>query len=449
MGNALTVDVVGPIVSDDPLLNEYKAATLDDFRDAKESFETLQGTLGDKMTVNPEEFNDIFSLICQDSLEHFALFDSWEVDKVDVTEVFAVIIVYCNATMEEKVPFLFDLFDFDHSKMISQDELVLLMLCTTRGLCKVNGKISLDELTEWIVHERTVVTYLAKFANTRVIYENQVQYDLMLKELSTAFLNFAEPEKDKLKFQCSEDVCEELIQRYCPAAGKYEIDFLLQKMNKSMKNTRSLVKYGESNVSDNAISMDAFFFVLSPFIAFLAADDDGEHSINIKELKILLWLMFGSEPSSKMVENFKNALDSNHDDSLNAMEWVSYALETNEQTGSQSIVNQIHLLFATSDVNGDAILTLPELQRGLISIFTDHLEPVNTPSKPVKSVETRRQAQFSTISSLATDLVKEIMGELDANDTRRIEWYEFRQHLEYLDRRVMEIKTYIETHVSG
>lgn len=294
-----------------------------------------------------------------------------------------------------------------------------------------------------------MVTYLAKFANTRVIYENQVQYDLMLKELSTAFLNFAEPEKDKLKFQCSEDVCEELIQRYCPAAGKYEIDFLLQKMNKSMKNTRSLVKYGESNVSDNAISMDAFFFVLSPFIAFLAADDDGEHSINIKELKILLWLMFGSEPSSKMVENFKNALDSNHDDSLNAMEWVSYALETNEQTGSQSIVNQIHLLFATSDVNGDAILTLPELQRGLISIFTDHLEPVNTPSKPVKSVETRRQAQFSTISSLATDLVKEIMGELDANDTRRIEWYEFRQHLEYLDRRVMEIKTYIQTRVLG
>ncbi|EEY62917.1 EF hand containing protein, putative [Phytophthora infestans T30-4] len=159
------------------------------------------------MNVNPEEFDDIFSLICQDSLEHFALFDSWEVGKasrlflsVDVTEVLAVIIVYCNATMEGKVPFLFDLFDFDHSKMISKDELVLLMLCTTRGLCKVvgkprpatdslevlatdafsridrdqNGRISLDELSEWIVHERTVMTYLAKFANTRVIYENQV-----------------------------------------------------------------------------------------------------------------------------------------------------------------------------------------------------------------------------------------------------------------------------------
>ncbi|KAF4033589.1 hypothetical protein GN244_ATG14488 [Phytophthora infestans] len=113
------------------------------------------------------------------------------------------------------------------------------------------------------------------------------------------------------------------------------------------------------------------------------------------------------------------------------MEWVSYALKTNKQTGSQSFVNQIHLL------------------------LRDVGQPVNTPSKPesareeVKSVETRHKSQFSTISSLATDLVKEIMGELDANDTRRIEWYEFRQHLEYLDRRVMEIKTYIETHVLG
>ncbi|KAF4033586.1 hypothetical protein GN244_ATG14485 [Phytophthora infestans] len=78
--------------------------------------------------------------------------------------------------------------------------------------------------------------------------------------------------------------------------------------------------------------MDTFFLVLSPFIAFLAAYDDGEHSINIKELKILLWLTFGSEPCSKMVDNFMNALDSSHDDSLTVLVWVSYALETNKQT---------------------------------------------------------------------------------------------------------------------
>ncbi|KAG3144949.1 hypothetical protein PI126_g13935 [Phytophthora idaei] len=486
MGNTLNLDSPDPIVSDDPLLKEYSAATIDDFRDAKENVDTLQATLGDKMTVTPEEFDEIFSLICQDSLEHFALFDSWEVGKVvDVMEVFAVIIVFCTATMEEKVPFLFDLFDFDHSKMISRDELVLLMLCTTRGLCKAigmprpatdslealtidafsyidrdrNGKISLEEFTEWILHERSVMAYLAKFANSRVIYENQVQYDLMLKEICAAFLNFAEKnttEQDIPVLLCSEVYCEEIIQRYCPTAEKHEIDFLLRAMKNIMKNPESTVKYEEYGVPDKSpsmISMDAFFLVISPYVAFLAADDDGEHSINIKELKVLIWLMFGSEPSSTMVENFMKSLDDNHDNSLSAMEWVSYALETNKQTGRQSFANQIHLLFATSDVNGDAVLSLPELQDGLVSIFTDHLERVQAPSKPesaweeLTSAEKRQKSQFSTISSLINELVKEIMGELDADDTRRIEWYEFRHHLAYLEHRVMEIKVYIQEHV--
>lgn len=49
---------------------------------AKDNFDTLQATVGDKMTVTLEEFDDIFSLICQDPTEHFELFDSWELGKV-------------------------------------------------------------------------------------------------------------------------------------------------------------------------------------------------------------------------------------------------------------------------------------------------------------------------------------------------------------------------------
>jgi hypothetical protein len=65
------------------------AATIDDFQEAKESFDTLQATVGDKMTITPEEFDDIFSLICQDPSEHFELFDSWEVGKVVCHEPFS------------------------------------------------------------------------------------------------------------------------------------------------------------------------------------------------------------------------------------------------------------------------------------------------------------------------------------------------------------------------
>lgn len=64
------------------------SATIDDFMEAKDNFDQLQAALGDKMSVTPEEFDEIFSLICQDPQEHFALFDSWEVGKVVCCELF-------------------------------------------------------------------------------------------------------------------------------------------------------------------------------------------------------------------------------------------------------------------------------------------------------------------------------------------------------------------------
>lgn len=57
-------------------------ATTKDYAIAKNNFDVLQETVGDKMTVTEEEFDEIFSLVCQDSSEHFKVFDQWELGKV-------------------------------------------------------------------------------------------------------------------------------------------------------------------------------------------------------------------------------------------------------------------------------------------------------------------------------------------------------------------------------
>lgn len=56
--------------------------SVEDYYGAKENFDQLQEAVGDKMTVTLEEFDEIFSLICQDPAEHFELFDSWDLGKV-------------------------------------------------------------------------------------------------------------------------------------------------------------------------------------------------------------------------------------------------------------------------------------------------------------------------------------------------------------------------------
>lgn len=58
------------------------AVSVDDYYTAKQNFDELQATVGDKMTVTLDEFDEIFSLVCQDPAEHFELFDSWGIGKV-------------------------------------------------------------------------------------------------------------------------------------------------------------------------------------------------------------------------------------------------------------------------------------------------------------------------------------------------------------------------------
>ncbi|KAG7384035.1 hypothetical protein PHYBOEH_009664 [Phytophthora boehmeriae] len=500
MGNSLNLESAEPIVSDDPILKEYKAATIDDYMGSRESFNTLQETVGDKMTVTSEEFDEIFSLVCQDPLEHFELFDAWKVGKVDVMEVFAVTIVYCDAAMEEKIPLLFDLFDFDHSKMISQNELVLLLLCTTRGLCKALrmprpaidtlealavdafsktscdqcDRISLDEFSQWVVNERTVMAYLAKFINTRMIYDSQIQCDLMLKEICTTFVNFAEHKKSKegqRAWFCPVYICEEIIQRHCPAAEHQEIAQLLGIMKTVMESNNACNQEvliddkaeqiqwtSGSQTTTDLISMEAFCLVMAPYVAFLAADEDDKHVIDTNELKVLVCLLRGSEPSSSTIACFMESLEQNRDDRISAMEWVLCALETDNRTGTQSFATQLHLLFATADLKGGAVISLPELQAGLTVIFRDHLARVKA-TKPQalaesawgdineEPAEPRRKSRFASVSNLVTELAKEIMEEIDPNQAQKIEWYEFRQHLDYLEQHVLQTKIYIEDHI--
>jgi hypothetical protein len=86
-------------------------ATVEDYHTTLENFETLSESQGgDKMTLNMDEFDEVFSLICQDPSEHFKLFDTWQIGKVDALEVLAVTIVFSKSTMEDKISLLFNLY---------------------------------------------------------------------------------------------------------------------------------------------------------------------------------------------------------------------------------------------------------------------------------------------------------------------------------------------------
>lgn len=399
-------------------------------------------------------------------------------------------------------------FDFDHSKEISHSELVLLMLCTTRGLCKVvgfdrpaadeleqltthafssidrdcSGQISLAEFSDWVVHERSVVSYLTRFASTRVIYANQILFDSLIKQLCSLFVERSIGLGDEngggttgKQLACSRDSCEEIIKRVCAVVTPREVEYLVDTMHTCMQRKQLQIPQPEktdertqesppSLTEPAMIRMDVFCTVMSSYVAFLAADEDQQHQIDLQELRVLLWLIRGKEPATGVVDSVMKALDKDHNGQLSALEWVSYALESDRRTGNLTFTTYMQLLFTRADRNNDAVLTLPELSAGLteilLSLIDSHgdmqsylLEDEAATGGSLKrppvspSRLRRRQSQLVAIRNLIGGLANEFMLALDQNESHQIEWYEFRQNLDYLEFRIDETKRYIHGHI--
>lgn len=379
-------------------------------------------------------------------------------------------------------------FDFDHSHEISQHELVLLLLCTTRGLCKVigldrpitadlealatsafvsidrdaSGAISLSEFTAWALHEPSLRLYLERFAATRLIYESQRAYDALLQRLCNAFVTCAVPllvglssPNNDQQLACSAETCRDVLTRQCPSTTALEADYLVQAMAETMARRVS----AEWLLPPlQMVTLEVFCIVAAPYAAFVIADEDAQHVLSRAELLVLLWLLRGKEPSPATVESYLHSLDHDKSDTLSALEWVTYAVENDARTGRLAFAIQVQLLFTNADQNGGAVLSLQELTVGLKAMVLQAFvaeeavrvaseQKPQSQSQPSGSLQKQLLEHAEAVDGLIAGLANELLLALDKNQLFHIEWFEFRPQLDYLETRMRETIAYIRDFV--
>ncbi|RHY90772.1 hypothetical protein DYB37_001424 [Aphanomyces astaci] len=338
-------------------------------------------------------------------------FDSRGVGRVDVLEVLAVLIVFSKDLIEPKIQALFSLyasFDFDKTCYISHTELVMLMICCTRGLCRVvgyesppqnleleclaneafakidsnrNNRVSLSEFSFWLHHEQSVILYLKKFASTRLIADAMLLYDKQLKLAIDLFLAAA-------------------VVR------------------------RTMVEANEESTNP-VIVLPNFLSVMSPALAFFAADDDHSMTVDVHELRILLWLMRKKEPTYLQTKGMLLALDDDENGKLSCMEWVHYASGIDQSTGSLAFNAQLRYLFEHY------------FSAGLKTVVTRCVHAAIPRANKVGD------KKWAIIDDMLASLAKEIMDCVDVNNSKTIEWKEFKAHLEFIEDRVAKVKSYV------
>ncbi|ETV92057.1 hypothetical protein, variant 1 [Aphanomyces invadans] len=439
---------------------------LREVRQVIQDYEDMQREYGDFMAVTQDQFDQLFSVVCSDTVAHFQEFDVRGVGRVDVLEVFAVLIVFSKDLIEPKIQALFSLFDFDKTCYISHTELVMLMICCTRGLCRVvglerpdnleleclaneafakidtnrNRRISLSEFSFWLHHEHSVILYLKKFASTRLIADAMLLYDRQLKLAIDLFLAAA-----AVRHKASVGNAAEGTVSYpaCTLVQVRSVVSALKLPNLKPNHVDELIGYmtqmveADEDSGHSVIALPNFLSVMSPALAFFAADDDHSMTVDVQELRILLWLMRKKEPTELQTKGMLLSLDDDENGQLSCMEWVHYASGIDQSTGSLAFNAQLRYLFEQCDRDGNGSIHVADFSAGLKTVVTRSVHAAIPKANKVG------EKKWAIIDDMLASLAKEIMDCVDVNNSKTIEWKEFKAHLEFIEDRVAKVKAYV------
>jgi hypothetical protein len=111
-------------------------------QDVQECCAYYKKTYADKSALTSQEFEDVFSPILSNTFEQFDIF---EINGIVTTkEILAPLFLFSKGLFDEKLEYLIRVYEKEQGK-VTKDDLVELILNTTRGIWKV---VSVDAILD-------------------------------------------------------------------------------------------------------------------------------------------------------------------------------------------------------------------------------------------------------------------------------------------------------------
>ena len=171
--------------------------------------------------------------------------------------------------------------------------------------------VTRDEFTEWLAEQKDIRNYLLQYIDARFLQALQTDFSSKIRKADVAFREFADDEHS-ISFR---DVQTIMGQLDCvPVQGE------VGKLDKLLKTL------GGYDTRDR-LNMNTFRAVIVPWIGVGVMDFDNSGSIDINELKSLLWVMCekGSpEPHEETVRQTMAKIDLDYSGEVDRLEWVEH-----------------------------------------------------------------------------------------------------------------------------
>ncbi|CAM9966452.1 unnamed protein product, partial [Heterosigma akashiwo] len=435
------------------IAEEYKHTEFDQVHDCRQYFVENYGI--SKMTLNLEEFDDVFSIILGDTEAHFNLFDSFQRGKVNIFEVFAGAYMFSEEKLhglDAKIESCFELFDFDESGNLNEVELELMFEAIIMGISKISkiplpyasvvsdyvarlfqdsGKdssmdsITLGELKQWVSEQAELLAMVGKFTDARLIVMMKKKVDEGLARAMQEFDAAAAEEPEADGRVALERTAAMLSALPGTPATEGEV--------------RSLRELLASVCGQARVGREQYRAAVEPWVAFGVMDEDGSRALDEQELKALMWIAEGvdtPEPFDKAVRAAVAQMDRDGSGQIDRLEWITFNTLFDPTTGCVRPGRAIKADFEALDTDGSGNISAIEMSQILKKALAGVAEKAAEEGRAISASSEKIWAVM--VSEAAAELV----DLMDASGNGMVEYDEFRRHQVAVSAKVKQLRDF-------
>ena len=402
--------------------------------------------------VDCEQFTDIFGLIIDDPSEYFVLLQNdHDVNgTVDIYETFSVFMILSGDSIDSKIPFVFKLFDFDCTGSLEMSELHMTLQSAARGISKFVG-IAPPSHQDIEVMTQNIFEDMDIDHNNRVVPQEFVIWvnnnielqEFLLKSTGKLTREYAikrlvnigcELEHFFIKATSNSDaqyVSEESLRNVLIKSAKAyvnpnQIDLMLNVLRDTTTDS------GQNSSDKSMISKDAYETLIRAWSAFSALDYYNQDKLTKNELKTLIWIYEGKEPSEGKITAEMEEIDKDHSGYISRDEWITNFCSA-ENDGRMAFKKNLRELFEKVDADGSGEISHEELRVLSAEAFEDYIR--------ITTDKEKRKLLQGMIDSLA----EEIFAELNADKNDKIEWHEFKNYMNVATKKYQKLRDFLVT----